>query len=266
MSVGLVTPPQATGRPVQVSADGSPIWMDIGATIAWELITAAAAATTLADGTPVAVGEKYIRYGTILVPVTTANAAEQQTVDLSGDGDPTGGDWDMTVLGETLTDIAWNVAAAALQVLIRALDDDPDSTLGNVTVSKVGFVYTIVFPVGAGNVAAITADGTDLTTGTTILITITTTVPGVTSNAKYAPFDSGASNGLQTLTRDTVGILNQTKKDSELTVLGANLQNDLTGLIVGGLVWPGRLLVGTGTQPTLANVKTAMPLLRTAKV
>lgn len=265
MSVGLVTPPNQTGRPVSVSADGQPVWMDIGVTIAWELITAATVKTELADGTIVFPGEKYIRYGTILVPISSANAAEVQTVDLSGDADPTGGTWDLRINGATAEDLAYNASAAAVQAAIRALDDDPDSVLANVTVQKTGFVYTLTFPAGSGNVDAVTVNSAALTSGGTVAVTIATTTPGVNSNGKYAPFDSSKSNGQQTLARDAVGILNMTKKDSELTVLGANLENDLTGLIVGGLVWPSRLLVGGTNQPTLANLKTVMPLLRTAK-
>lgn len=71
--IGLISPPERTGRPTRLSADGYPTWMDIGVTIAWELVAAASSVTTLADGTPVAVGDKVIEHGTTLVKVTSGS-------------------------------------------------------------------------------------------------------------------------------------------------------------------------------------------------
>lgn len=101
---------------------------------------------------------------------------EIQTVDLSGGDDPTGGTWTLTILGTTLTGLAWNITASALQTLINALTANgaPD-----VTVSTSGFVYTITFPAYLGDVTAVTANGAGLTTAGSITITIATTQPGV---------------------------------------------------------------------------------------
>lgn len=255
--IGRVTLRQQTGRPVRLSADGYPEWMPIGVTVDWSKVTAVSSDTTLDDGTVVYDGEKYLEVGTVLVKITKA---EIQTVDLSGDDDPTGGTWDMTILGESIAGIAWNVSAADLQTAIRAIDAD---RADEVTVSKSGFVYTITFPEQSGNVDAITADASDLTGagGDTFAITIATGTGGDAGGGKYAPYDSGASNGQQTLTRGEVGLVDYTIKDSEVTVMGANVNNETIGLITGGLVWKERLKVGSGTQPSRSALLAALPRL-----
>lgn len=155
--IGRTVLPHSTGRPVRVSSDGYPEWKAIGVTVAWELVTAAVSDTTLADDTPVRVGEKAIPFGTVMVKVTSGGSA-----------------------------------------------------------------------------------------------------------GKYAPYKSDATDGRQTLTRGDVGILDITIKQSENYVLGANVNNEHVGLIEGGEVFSERLQVGSGTQPTLANVLTALPRLRKA--
>ncbi len=58
---------ESTGRPVQVSADGRPDWKVGGVTIDWSAIDAVSGSPeTLDDDTVVAVGDKFIRYGTIV--------------------------------------------------------------------------------------------------------------------------------------------------------------------------------------------------------
>ena len=253
--LGKTTLPQRTGRPERVTADGYPEWLPIGVTVAWDKVTASSGTTELADGTKVYDGEKAIERGTVLVPITTQ---EVQTVDLSGGDDPTGGTWDLTILGETISDIAYDASAATLQTSIRALDV---AHADQVTVSKAGFVYTITFPAVLGNVDAVTADGTSLTSAGSITITIATTTAGDANGGEWAPYDGSASDGRQTLTRGSVGILDMSIKDSESTVLGVDTQAELTGLITGGLVWRERLNVGEGDEPALADVLTAMPRL-----
>lgn len=134
---------------------------------------------------------------------------EIQTVDLSGDADPTGGTWTLTIFGSTITGIAWNVSAAALQTLINALYA---TGAAETTVAKTGFVYTITFPYYLGNVSAVTADGAGLTSGGSITITIATTQAGVSATeitdrpiipkhvSWYADTTSGGLGGTQ-LTR-----------------------------------------------------------------
>lgn len=73
--IGLLPIPQRTGNPVRLSADGYPIWLDSGVTVAWELIPAPSADTTLADGTFVPAGTSYIEPGTLMVRVLTGSSA-----------------------------------------------------------------------------------------------------------------------------------------------------------------------------------------------
>lgn len=58
---------ESTGRPVQVSADGRPDWKAGGVTIDWSAVDAVEDdPLELDDETIVAVGDKYLRYGTVL--------------------------------------------------------------------------------------------------------------------------------------------------------------------------------------------------------
>jgi hypothetical protein len=106
------------GRGVQVSADNNPRWKAAGLTLDWSTVTAVSEDTTLADGTVVKNGDKYIRYGTTLSKITsggkygpvdtgasdgreTVTAVKRgdafvlnQTVVLSRDGDVIGGVFD----------------------------------------------------------------------------------------------------------------------------------------------------------------------------
>jgi hypothetical protein len=230
-----------------------------GITLDWSLFTAAGADDTLTDQTPIKAGEKYGRYGQILCEVTQA---EVQTVDLSGGADPNGGTFDMTILGVVLEGIAYNVTAAALQTLIRAIDH-PYAKY--VTVSLTGFVYTITFPANAGNVAAITVDSTDLTVASgTMTVTITTTTSGLAAGGKYGPYDPSATDGRQTLSRGKCFILNKTVKENGY---GSSLNNNVTDhpqVFDGGTVWKKRIIMTTGTHslaagPTVTEFEAAFP-------
>ncbi len=56
----------------QVTADGRPVAKVAGVTLAWELFAAVAgAAVTLVDGQVIAIGEKYARYGQVIVQATS---------------------------------------------------------------------------------------------------------------------------------------------------------------------------------------------------
>lgn len=58
---------ESTGRPVQVSADGCPDWKAGGVTIDWDDVLAVSGTPAeLDDETIVAVGDKYLQYGTVL--------------------------------------------------------------------------------------------------------------------------------------------------------------------------------------------------------
>jgi hypothetical protein len=73
-SFGRTTVGTATGNPVQVLADGRTDGFKTGGvTIDWTTVTAVSgSAATLADGTVVAIGDKYLRYGTILDKITAS--------------------------------------------------------------------------------------------------------------------------------------------------------------------------------------------------
>lgn len=62
--------PQNSIFDTHVSADGNPILKAGGATIDWSLVAAASGDTTLADGSVVRDGQKYLRYGQVLTKVT----------------------------------------------------------------------------------------------------------------------------------------------------------------------------------------------------
>lgn len=249
-----------TGRDVMVLADLQDAQFKVGGiTLDWSLFAAQSGDTTLTDQTPVKDGEKFVRYGQIVCEVTQV---EIQTVDLSGADDPNGGTWNLTILGETITGIAWNVTAAALQALIRAIDADGAN---QVVVSKSGFVYTITFPESVDNVSAVTVNSSALTTAaSTVTVTVGTSTQGASTSGKYGPYDPAATDGRQTLSRGKCFIVNRTVKQNGW---GANINISATDhpqVFDGGTVWKDRVLATTGTHslaagPTFTEFETAFP-------
>lgn len=73
-SYGRKTGLGTTGNLIQVNADGRTDWYKMhGVTIDWTTVTAVAGAdATLADGTVVKIGDKYIRYGKVLAKITAS--------------------------------------------------------------------------------------------------------------------------------------------------------------------------------------------------
>lgn len=61
-----------TGRLVQLSADGRPEWKAVGVSIDWATVPAAGSNTTLADGTEILAGEKYLEVGTPIDRITAS--------------------------------------------------------------------------------------------------------------------------------------------------------------------------------------------------
>jgi hypothetical protein len=252
---------ETTGRPIQVSADGRPLWKAGGVTIDWSLVTAQVAEAILSDETVVAIGDKYLRYGQVLGIV---GKAEVQTLTFTGG--PTAGDAIITLpasgddAAEVAAAAAFNISAQALQDLLTAL---PRIGPNGVTVSRAGagsagdpYVYTITFAREFSNVPQLTSTHT-FTGGTTPTTTHATTTAG-TGNGKYGPIDTTATDGRQTMTRGECFILNETVVESELG-------SDHPAVIEGGLVWADRLLVNGTNQPTLANLLTAFPALQLVK-
>lgn len=248
-----------TGRDVMVLADLQDAQFKVGGiTLAWALIAAAGSETKFADGTIVKAGEKAARFGQVFCKITQA---EVQTVDVSGDDDPTGGTFSMVVFGETLT-LPWNVTSAAMQTAIRNINN-PNAA--DVTVSKSGFVYTITFPPSAGNVAVITASATGLTGGggDTFAVTVATTTQGSAHGGKFGPFDPDASDGRQTLSRGNCFINNRTVKENGVEGFGLGA-TDHPQVFDGGTVWKERLLMTSGAHslaagPTVAEFEAAFP-------
>jgi len=64
---------ETVGRSIKVSADGKPEYKAGGVTIDWSTVAAVTGSdVTLLDGLVVKVGEKYLRYGQVLVPITAS--------------------------------------------------------------------------------------------------------------------------------------------------------------------------------------------------
>lgn len=101
--------------------------------------------------------------------------SEVQRVDLSGADDPNGGTWELTILGQTITGIAYNVSAANLQNAIVATSG---TGANQTTVSKSGFQYSITFPSYLGDVAAVSVNSAGLTSAGSISVTITEVTKG----------------------------------------------------------------------------------------
>jgi len=243
-----------TGSPIQVNADGrTDGFKHCGVTIDWSLITAVSADTTLLDGTIVKNGDKYIRYGTVLDLIGTA---EVQTIDLSAGDDPTAGSFTLTYGGQTTAAIAWNASAAAVQTAFEALNNVEQ---GDAVVTKSGFVYTFTFASHIGNAGAITVGSGSLTGATSVTVTETTAGTG---NGKYGPVKTNASDGRQAMARGESYILNR-------TVVYSNLGSDHPPVLEAGTVWQARLVTNEAlpgdNNPTLANILTAFPGLRLAK-
>jgi hypothetical protein len=248
---------EQTGRPIQVSADGRPIWKMGGVTIDWDTVTAVSEETTLADETVVKDGDKYLRYGQVLGII---GKAEVQTITFTGG--PTAGDAIFTFpasgseAAEVAAAAAFNISAQAMQDLLNAL---PRIGPNGVTVARAGagsngdpYVYTVTFNRAFGNVPQFTSTHT-FTGGTTPTTTHATGTAG-TGNGKYGPIDTTATDGRQTMTRGECFILNE-------TVVKSELGSDHPAVIEGGSVWAERLLVNGTNQPTLANLLTAFPAL-----
>lgn len=246
------------GQAIMAAASMLAHWKVGGITLAWETVTAAVAETVLPDGNTIAAGKKGLRFGQILCRITTT---EVQTVDLSGDDDPTGGTFDLEIAGQPLEDIPWNVSAAALQALIRGLDF-PGAA--GVTVAKAGFVYTLTFTADAGDVELITADASNLTggVGDTFAITVANAQPGGRFG-EYGPYDPTATDGRQTLRRGECFILNETVlEDGPLPGLGGVTNHP--AVFDGGPTWKARLLITSGAAsleagPTVADFEAAFP-------
>jgi hypothetical protein len=247
------------GRAVMAAASMLAHWKVGGITLAWETIAAAGADTKLPDDTPVRAGQKFLRFGQILCRITRS---EVQTIDLSAGDDPTGGTWDITdILGAQVLDIPWDVSAAALQALLRAIGVP---YADKITVAKAGFVYTVTFPPEAGNPGPVVVDGGGLASAGAIAVAVATTTAGLAYGGKYGPYDPAANDGRQNLRRGECFILNETTLE---TGVAGGLDHGVTdhpAVFDGGPTWRARLLITDGAAslaagPTVADFEAAFP-------
>lgn len=245
----------STGLPIMVTADGVPKWVAGGITIDWSTVTAEVTARTLTDGTVVAAGAKALEFGTILAEIAVA---EVQVLTLSA----TGGTFTVTGNGNTTAAIAYNASAATLQTALRGLGGAYALV---VVTGSAGGPYTITYPVGSGDVAALATTATNLTGGSGTAV-VTTGTAG-SSAGYYGPYSSAATDGRQALVRGRCAILNETV--TELGPIGLNTHATAhPGVFEGGRVWRARLKVGGvnptsigGNQPSVSDFETAFPLV-----
>lgn len=228
-----------------------------GITIDWSTITAVSADTTLADGTVIPNGQKGIEFGTILCDI---GIAEVQTVTVTGT--PTGGTYTLSGNGNTTAAIAYNAAAAAVQAAIRALGGAYAAV--NVT-GAAGGPYTLTYERGLGDVAQLTLGTNSLTGGTSPTVAFATSTAG-TGSGLFGPYDSGASDGRQTLARGHCFILNESVLQTGAAGI-TGVASDNPAVFSGGLAWKARLKIGGvnptylggGNQPTVSAFETAFP-------
>lgn len=231
-------------------------WKTGGITVAWGVVGAAGADTKLADDTPIMSGQKYLRFGQIMCLITQH---EIETVTINGA--PTGGTFTLTYIdpdgnSHETGDIAYNASAAAVEAALEAVG-------AGVTVTKASNVYTVTFD-DARNVAALTADATGLTGGTSPSVAIATSSQGTTDLGKYGPYDPAAADGRQTLTRGECFILNKTVVENGVAGGLDPGVTDHPAVFDGGPAWKARILMTTGTHslaagPTVTEFETAFP-------
>jgi hypothetical protein len=160
---------------------------------------------------------------TALLTGTGGLVNEVQVVTVNGT--PDGGTFTISFNGYTTGDLAHNAAASAVQTALRALTSIASTNVA-VTGSN-GGPYTVTFQgaLAGTNVPKMTADGTDLTGGTSPTVTVSVTTQG----------ESG----------DTItGIINQSGvQTGELDVTDADSLLDAIGLASAAEVMPNRWFI-----------------------
>jgi hypothetical protein len=255
---------ETTGASVQVAADARPLMKPGGITIDWSTIAAAGADVSLEDGFFCPSGEKYLRYGQILTRIVVA--AEVQTLTVTGT--PTGGSLVVSGINPNSQSaiqgtIVYNSTAAQAQVIADAIFG-----VGNVVVgggALPGAALTFTFR-GDWDPAQMTVVTNGLTGGSTPAGAFTTTTPANTSAGLWGPYDPGASDGRQTLTKGDCFILNESIRET------GDPHSNHPPALQGGLIWKARILQsGAATHtlalgPTLAEFEAAFPMIRYAKM
>jgi hypothetical protein len=248
----------STGIPLRVSAAEDVIWMPIGITIDWSLVTAVGQDTTIPfEQLTVKNGMKYLRYGQVLTRVT-AQPVQTLTITATGGTYALYGNRIDTGAYVNTGPIAFDANAAAISAALHAVG------VFNTTPAVVAGTgpYTITSPIALLNV------DTTLLTGGTATMALTTPVA---NSGKMGPYDPTATDGRQTLGRGNVCILNSTVL--ELGVLGfmSKVSTNHPGALVGGTVFRDRILATTGAHslaagPTFTELEAALPSLRYAGV
>jgi hypothetical protein len=236
-------------------------WRTGGVTIDWATVSAAGSNTTLGDGTYIKAGQKYLAMGQVLARASVG-AADVLTLNNT----PTGGTFVVSVAAggttQSTTALAYNATAATVQTAVQLLTNV--GTGLTVSGSAGGpYTFTAVSPFGP---VTITSDGS-LLTGAGSQPTATVAPTTATSGyGFFGPYDSGASDGRQTLVRGNCGIVPSTIVQDG--ILGLKLvDTDHRGVVVGGRVYIARVIQsGAGTAslaagPTLAVLLAAMPTL-----
>lgn len=259
-----------TGRFIDVSADGKPESKDRGLTLDWSTIVAVLVDTVLPDDTIVKAGKKFLRYGQVLCRI---GVAEIQTIVLTGG--PTGGSFiltyptDGTNPAQVVVALPFNATA---QALLEALSALSRIGLGGVQVTRTGagtagdpYTYTVTFNRAAGNVPQFTSTNT-FTGGTTPTVTHATPTAGTggTGAGKFGPYDPAAVDGRQLLEQGDTYIVSRTWLEEQGAL------SDHPPVYEGGLMWPRRIIMTTGSAslaagPTIATLKAALPRLTFAK-
>jgi hypothetical protein len=245
-----------SGRAVRAAATMHAHWKTGGITLAWPIIAAALADATLADSTPVKLGQKALRYGQILCRIT-----QHEVETLTINGVPTGGTFSINYIDEEAVThetaaIAYNAAAIDVEAALEAVG-------AAVTVSKASNVYTVTFD-DARNVGSLALADNNLTGGTSPTVAVATSTQGTSDLGKYGPYDPAATDGRQTLTRGECFILNETVLETGLAGTIDPGVTDHPAVFDGGPTWKARVLMTTGAHslaagPTVAEFETAFP-------
>jgi hypothetical protein len=144
-----------------------------------------------------------MRLSDVIRMTAATNANEVQTISITGA--PTGGTFTLSFKGYTTPGIAWNATAAAVQAQLEAL-----SSIGTTNVVVTGgpgpatpWVVTFQNSLGFQAVPLLTASSTGLTGGTTPLVSVARTTPGIgLYDAMPNYTDLGATKGGVTIARN----------------------------------------------------------------
>lgn len=142
-----------------------------------------------------------IRLSDVIRTTTAGNANEVQTATITGT--PAGGSFKLSFKGYTTGNIAYNAAANTVQAALEALSSI--GTTGVTVTGSAGGPYAITFQnqLGQQAVPLIVPDSTGFTGGTSPLLTVARTTPGVgLYDAQAAYTDLGATKGGITIARN----------------------------------------------------------------